>query len=76
MSYGGVGIGGTALNGYHLAVWDQSMNPFVTGVVPVVGGYSRYDSPTNRRPHPGLPPLSNGSMNYSTRQVLKAAKGR
>ena len=76
MFYGGVGIGGTVLNGYHLAVWDQTHRPFVTSVVPVVGGHSRYDSPTNRRPHPGLPPLSNGSMNHSTRQILKATKGR
>ena len=72
MFYSGTGIGGTTLNGYYLAVWDQTNHPFVTGVVPVVGGYSRYDSPTNRREHPAIPGLSNHSMNSARRQILKA----
>jgi len=74
MFYNGAGIGGTALNGYYLAVWDQTNRPFMTSVVPVVGGYSRYDSPTNRQEHSVLPGLSNHSQNYSRRQILKAAK--
>ena len=74
MFYSGAGIGGTVLNGYYLAVWDQTMHPFTTSVAPIVGGYSRYDSPTNRREHLPLPPLSNGSMNSSKRQILKATK--
>ena len=49
-SFSGTGIVGTGLNGYPLWVRDQTVTPFVTSVIPVVGNNAQAKPKTSSRP--------------------------